>query len=85
MLAALLAGAAQALLGFLRGWLGDRRAGANAENLGAQKAAAETLKTIAETADARAALDPAPDDPDALAQRLRDAARAESGADRAGR
>ena len=85
MLAALLAGLAQALLGFLRGWLGDRRVGANAENLGAQKAAAETLKTIAETADARASLVPQPDDPDALARRLRDAARREAGAADAGR
>ena len=78
MFASLVAAALRSLLGVLRGWLGDRRADANAQNLGAATAATETLATIAETADARSNL-AVPDDAAALAGRLRDAARREAG------
>ena len=83
MLASLLAAVAQALLGFLRGWLGDARAAATSQSLGAQTAATETLATVAEIADARASLAAEPDDPDVLIKRLRDAASAARGPDTA--
>ena len=80
MLTGFLAALARALGDFLRGWLGDRRASLRAQELGAAKAAKETLETIAETADARANLPPVPDDAAALARVLRDAAGERGGA-----
>lgn len=79
MLASLAGALLQALAGFLRGWLGDLRASAGARDLGAANAANETLQTVAETADERAHIPPVPDEPAALAKRLRDAAAARGG------
>lgn len=75
-----------ALFAALRGRRQDEDRVATHERAAAAEAAAETQQTIAEIADARSSLPPAPDDPDALAGELRrrKTASGRGGADGAG-
>lgn len=91
-MSAFLAGLLEAIFGALfKSWFAARetaaaRADSDAthERAGAAEAANETQQTIAETADARANLPPAPDSPAALARRMRERAAADRASGRGG-
>jgi hypothetical protein len=69
----------KALASFGLNWFRDKRSNENAQELGAERAADETERIIARTADERSQVDIGDGSPADLVKRLRDAAKAAGG------